>query len=419
MLDPAKRNLLNLALPEQSGLPSQAQHLLEDLLRSDLIDAQAMNDLPGSSRTELINHVHADRLLTRLVDFALLTNYQSDRIRSGNLHGLILGNYKVLERLGGGNHGVVFRGEHRQTHQQVAIKVLIPSFGLDPKPLLRFFAERKTVAQLSHPGIVRALDVGETTSGDPDQPVLYYYIMDYVPGLDLEQHIQKHGPMQPHLACDVAYQVANALTEAHKHNLVHRDIKPANILLTPEGRAMLLDFGAVRQFDSRQTQPGILVGILEWIAPEQVQDAHAVDIRADIYSLGCTLFWCLTGQSPYGVKGRSLIDVAQLPAKPPPTVRSIRNDLAPELDAVIACMMAPRPDDRYSTPRDVMTALIPFVSERYALAAHVLGAEAVPTAGARQREALTKDRQKPPRAVNFGRRVINWLIGRPTLLPRP
>ncbi|OAI41634.1 hypothetical protein AYO40_02775 [Planctomycetaceae bacterium SCGC AG-212-D15] len=356
-----KRNPLNLMQPKSREPASEAKQLLAKLLQSGLIDPRALKSLPGRLRAELAHHDGGRRLLARLVDFALLTSYQADRVRSGHLQGLILGNYRVLDRLGVGNAGVVFRGEHRETGQKVAIKVLIPTHGTDPKPMLRFFAERNTVAQLSHPGIVRALDIGETPSDDPDQPVLYYYVMEHVPGLDLEQHILKNGPMEPSLACAVVYQVADALTEAHRHNLVHRDIKPSNILLTPEGRAMLLDFGLVRQFDSRQTQMGSLVGMLEWIAPEQIRDPHAVDIRADIFSLGCTLFWCLTGQSPHGVKGTPRTGVAQLQSLlPPPRVRAVRGEIAPELDAVVARMMAPLPEDRYANPRDVMAALAPF-----------------------------------------------------------
>jgi putative two-component system response regulator len=368
MINPDKRNPLNLMRSKDSGPPSEAEQLLEQLLESGLINPRALDALPVTSRAELAHLSHRRQMLARLVDFELLTAYQAERIRVGNLQGLILGNYRVLDRLGVGNDGVVFRGEHRETGQKVAIKVLIPARDLDSKSMLRFFAERKTVAQLCHPGIVRALDVGETTSDDPDEPVLYYYVMEHVPGLDLEQHVQKNGPMQPSLACEVAYQVADALTEAHKHNFVHRDIKPSNILLTPEGRAMLLDFGLVRQFHSRQTKMGSLVGMLEWIAPEQVRDAHAVDIRADIYSLGCTLFWCLTAQSPHGAKGSPRTGLAQVPPLPPPTVQTVRSDIAPELEAVVARMMAPLPDDRYPDPQAVMTALAPFVSEQYALA---------------------------------------------------
>ncbi len=364
MTGPDKRNALNLMRPENSGPTSEAEQLFEKLLQSGLINPLTLDALPPASRAELAHHSRGRQLLARLVDFQLLTPYQAERIRVGNAQGLIMGNYRVLDRLGVGNDGVVFGGEHRETGQKVAIKVLIPTRDRDPQRMLRFFAERKTVAQLCHPGIVRALDVGETTSDDPDEPVLYYYVMEHVPGLDLEQHIQKNGPMQPSLACQVAYQVADALTEAHKHNLVHRDIKPSNILLTPEGRAMLLDFGLVRQFHSRQTVVGSLVGILEWIAPEQAKDAHAVDIRADIYSLGCTLSWCLTAQSPHGAKGSPRSGLAQ--ALSPPSVRAVQSDIGPELAAVVARMMADRPEDRYPDPQAVMAALAPFISEKHA-----------------------------------------------------
>jgi len=369
MSDPDKRNPLNLMRPGNSGPASKTEQLLEKLLRLDLIDPLALDALPAVARGDLVRLTQVRQMLARLIELKLLTAYQAERVRIDNVQGLILGNYRVLDRLGVGSHGVVFRGEHRQTGQKVAIKVLIPTRDLDPKPMLRFFAERKAVAQLLHPGIVRALDVGETTSDDPDEPVLYYYVMEHVPGLDLEQHVQKCGPMPPSLACEVAYQVADALTEAHRHRLVHRDIKPSNIILTPAGRAMLLDFGLVRQCHSRQTVLGSLVGMLEWIAPEQVKDAHAVDIRADIYSLGCTLFWCLTAQSPYGEKGTPRTGLPQLQTSlPPPSIRHVQANLAPELEAVVARMMAPLPDDRYADPQVVMAALAPFVSQNYAIA---------------------------------------------------
>jgi CheY-like chemotaxis protein len=371
MSDPIKRNDLNLIRPTRSGPACEAELLLEKLLESGLISPLAFDALPETARAELAHYAHAPQFLARLVDFELLTSYQADRVRIGNVHGLILGNYRVLDRLGVGNHGVVFRGEHRETGQKVAIKVLIPPRDLDTKPMLRFFAERKTVAQLCHPGIVRALDVGETTSDDPDEPVLYYYVMELVPGLDLEQHVQKNGPMQPSLACDVAYQVSDALDNAHQHNLVHRDIKPSNILLTPDGRAMLLDFGLVRQIHSRQTEMGSIVGMLEWIAPEQARDPRAVDIRADIYSLGCTLFWCLTAHSPNAMNGSLGAGLAQLQKVPPATVRAIRSEISPDLDAIVARMMAPLPDDRYPTPQAAMAALAALVSEKYAVAAQI------------------------------------------------
>jgi putative two-component system response regulator len=366
-MDSDTRNAPNIMQPKKSGPPSEANLLLDKLLRTGFINARVLEVLPEQLRGDLANLTDKRQMLARLVQLELLTSYQADRIQNDNFQGMILGNYRVLGRLGGGKDGVVFRGEQRETGHKVAIKVLIPARDQDPKPMLRFFAERKTVAHLSHPGIVSALDIGESRSDDPDEPVLYYYVMELVPGLDLEQHVQRNGPMHPALACDMAYQVADALTEAHKHNLVHRDIKPSNIILTPEGRAMLLDFGVVRQFHSRQTVIGSLVGVLEWIAPEQLKDAHTVDIRADIYSLGCTLFWCLTAQSPNGLTRTPSTSQVSFQTQPR-EVRTVRSDISPGLDALVARMMALRPSDRFPDPRAVMAALIPFVSEKYALA---------------------------------------------------
>src|SRR5262249_53054247 len=162
-------------------------------------------------------------------ELKLLTDYQASLIRSRKLYHLILGKYRVLNRLGGGSFGVVFKAEDLDSRQLVAVKVLIPPSGQDPSAMLRFFAERKSIAQLQHPNSVRARDVGEEHTPDPDTPVLHYFVMEYVAGLDLEQQVKQHGPLPVECACAVAHQVASALAEAHRHQLVHRDINPANI----------------------------------------------------------------------------------------------------------------------------------------------------------------------------------------------
>ena len=173
----------------------------------------------------------------------------------------------------------------------------------------------------------------------------------------------RSGPLPPAKACDLVHQVASALAEAHKHNLVHRDIKPSNILVTPEGQAKLLDFGLARQFGDRLTEPGtILLG--PWITwpPSRPSDASAVDIRADIYGLGGTLFWCLTGRTPFPSQGSLAEDLAARLTQPPPSACAAFGRRSPaELDAVVARMMALNPDDRYPTPQAVMRALLPFL----------------------------------------------------------
>ena len=160
------------------------------------------------------------------------------------------------------------------------------SSGQNQKLLLRFFTEMRTVAQLQHPNIVAAIDAGEAAGTNPDDPTLHYFVMEYVPGQDLEQLVEQQGPLPVAKACDFAHQIASALAEPHKHNLVHRDLKPSNVLITPDEQAKLLDFGLARHFRHRHTEPGTLLGTLDYMAPEQAQDAASVDIRADIYSPG-------------------------------------------------------------------------------------------------------------------------------------
>jgi response regulator RpfG family c-di-GMP phosphodiesterase len=191
--------------------------------------------------------------------------------------------------------------------------------------------------------------------------VLHYFVMEYVPGQNLEEYVRHHGPLPPAKACDLIYQVAGALGEAHQKDLVHRDIKPSNILVTPEGQAKLLDFGLARQFTNRLTEPGTLLGTIDYMAPEQVRDASTVDIRADLYGLGGTLIWCLAGQTPFPPRDNTIQELTCRLNQQPPSVRSRRPDVPAELDAVIVRMMACDPDDRYATPRAVMNALLAFL----------------------------------------------------------
>jgi response regulator RpfG family c-di-GMP phosphodiesterase len=319
-------------------------------------------NLPPSVRQPLEQATDRDELLQRLVEEKLLTRYQAERLRAGTTHGLTLGSYRILDRIGGGGRGF-FLGEHIHLRRLAAIKVLPIPVGEDAEgPLLgRFFNEIRTIAQLQHPNIVWAIDTGEAPPERPDAPVLYYHVMEYVPGQDLEELVVANGPMSVPRACDLIYQVASALAEADKHHLVHRDLKPSNILVTPEGQAKLLDFGLARTFSRRQTEPGVVTGPIEYQAPEQVSDAYSVDIRADIYGLGGTLFWCLAGRVPFPSNAPLNQQATARLTQPPPCLRGCRPEVPAGLDAVVARMMATDPDDRYPSPQAVMRALLPFL----------------------------------------------------------
>jgi response regulator RpfG family c-di-GMP phosphodiesterase len=255
----------------------------------------------------------------------------------------------------------VFKGEHLLMQRVVAIKVLSLFPDEDEQLLPRFLAEMRAVAQLRHPNIVAAMDAGCLREADPDSPVHYYLVMEYVAGLDLEETVIRHGPLPVPRACEIICEVAGALADAHEHGLIHRDVKPLNILLADNGQAKVLDFGLVRHFGSRRlTRPGMPLGTVDYMAPEQARDASSVDQRADIYGLGGTLFWCLTGRLPFETTGRMVQDLVQRQNQPPPSARHYRPDIPAELDAVLARMLAIRPDDRYASCASVIRAVRTF-----------------------------------------------------------
>jgi response regulator RpfG family c-di-GMP phosphodiesterase len=339
--------------------------LLKELLASSLVLTEEWEALPRERRDRICQTQDRAQLLEQLTQNKLLTEYQAARVGSGTHYGLVLGNYRVLDRIGAGGMAVVFKGEHVDMRHLVAIKVLPLGPEQDPRAHSRFLTEMRTVAQLRHPNIVAAMDAGRLASSDLDKPTLWYLVMEYVAGQDLEQMVQARGALPMVRAANLIHQVASALAETHKFQLVHRDVKPSNILVTAEDQAKLLDFGLSRQFDTRVTQPGTVLGTVDYMAPEQARDASSVDIRADLYGLGGTLFWCLTGQLPFPPEQNLTASLLRRQTQPPPSVRKFVPDVPEELDAVIARMMAVRAEDRYATPAAVMRALLPFLKAEY------------------------------------------------------
>jgi len=249
--------------------------------------------------------------------------------------------------------GVVYRGEHSQLRTPVAIKALHPGPECTPRTLARFFQEARAVGRLKHPNVVAAVDAGQEPAAGPDSPAIPYFVMELVPGIDLERAAAE-VPLAVGTACHLAHQVADALIEAHRHGLVHRDIKPSNVIVTPEGQAKLLDFGLARlPGEERLTRSGVQLGTIGYMAPEQARNAHTVDARADVFGLGATLFYAITGQVPY-------TDLPAL-ADGPPSARAIRPDVPAGLDAILARMMAADPALRYPSAEAVMRALLPYL----------------------------------------------------------
>jgi response regulator RpfG family c-di-GMP phosphodiesterase len=249
----------------------------------------------------------------------------------------------------------VYQAEHKQLRTPVAVKALPPHPDQNPRTLARFFVEARAVGRLKHPNIVAAIDAGEEPARGPDQPAIPYFVMELVPGIDLER-AAAGAPLPVGFACQIAHQIADALIEAHRLGLIHRDLKPSNVLVTPDRQAKLLDFGLARlPGEERLTRTGAQLGTIGYMAPEQSRNAHTVDARADVFGLGATLFYALTGQAPFADVLAAL--------GPAPSARAIRAEIPAGLDAVLSRMMAADPNQRYPSAEAAMRALLPFLTQ--------------------------------------------------------
>jgi tRNA A-37 threonylcarbamoyl transferase component Bud32/Tol biopolymer transport system component len=266
--------------------------------------------------------------------------------------------YRVRALLGTGGMGAVYRAEHRLMERTVALKVIRRDLTDRPAVVERFRREVKAAAQLDHPNIVRAYDAEQ--AGDR-----HFLVMECVQGTTLARRLAEKGPLPSGLACEYVRQAALGLQHAYEHGMVHRDVKPHNLMVTPGGQIKILDFGLARLASElapadAATASGIVLGTADYIAPEQADDPHAADTRADVYALGCTLYFLLTGQPPFpeGTLMQKLMAHSKRSFRP---VTDFRNDVPPGLVRVLDRMTAKLPGDRYQTPGEVARALAPFV----------------------------------------------------------
>ncbi len=364
------------AIPARSGHRPNLEEFLQRLTESRLVGEHEL--LPFLADRPDLGEDDASLLAEALVAHGLLNEYQASRVLEGQTFGLVLGNYRVLDRIGAGGMGVVYKAEHIHMKRTVALKVLSIEEGEGQSVFLeRFSSEMQALAVLRHPNIVLAFDAGEVEVPGGNGNMLRYLVMEYVQGQDLEQYTLERGPLPVALACDFVRQAANGLRHAHEHGLIHRDIKPSNLLVTPgEGRGTggsarsqikILDFGLARLCRRRHTEAHSLLGTVDYMAPEQARDARAVDIRADIYGLGGTLFWLLTGRKPFPTDRPLVEELLARQTETPPPVRSLCPDVPAELDAVVARMMARDPADRFPSPLSVIAALNDFVEPSVSL----------------------------------------------------
>jgi serine/threonine protein kinase len=340
-----------------------ANKLLDLVRRSGLVDEPRLTTFLDKATAEHGDGLldDQDRLAELLIRAGLLTRWQADKLLAGKHKGFRLGKYKLLGQIGKGGMSSVYLAEHEMMKRRVAIKVLPQNRVEDASYLERFRLEARAVARLDDPHIVRAYDIDNEGN-------IHYIVMEYVEGQDLHQSVSQNGPLPYDAAADYIAQVASGLQHAHEMGMVHRDIKPANCLLDKNQTVKLLDLGLAKLTEDDQSSLTManeenVLGTADYLAPEQALNSHEADSRSDIYSLGCTLYFLLTGRPPFPEGSISERLLKHQTAKPESIFR-IRPDAPPSLVDICETMMAKKPDERFQTAGDVAVRLTEWLAER-------------------------------------------------------
>jgi serine/threonine-protein kinase len=285
---------------------------------------------------------------------------RTESLRKAALEARQLGQYMLRRQLGAGGMGEVYYAEHRLLRRPAAIKLIRPDRAGDPKHLARFEREVRTTATLTHPNTVQVFDYGHAEDGT------FYYVMEYLPGLTLDQIVKEHGPLPPARAVHFLRQVCAALREAHGVGLIHRDIKPGNVMICERGGiqdvAKLLDFGLVLPLnnhaaDEKLTQDGAIPGTPAFMSPEQAGGQELLDARSDIYSVGALAYFLLTSKPPFAGRSGIKMLAAHLYEKPE-AVTGHRPEVPGDLEAVVLRCLTKSPSDRYQDAEKLESALM-------------------------------------------------------------
>ena len=347
----------SLPMPAGGPPPRPVPRLRETALASGLLDAAQIAACEEQVGQALGTAARADAgrwdaaVAECLVAQALLTRFQADQLLAGRRK-LTLGQYRILDEIGRGGMGQVFRAQHVMMGRTVAIKVL-PRAKSTSESEAAFQREIRMLARLDHDNLVRALDAGHDGK-------VYYLVTELVPGLDLRRQVLKHGTLDEVTAASVISQAAVGLAYAHTRGLVHRDVKPANLLVTPEGHVKLLDLGlAGSEIEGESARLGRVVGTMDYTAPEQIRTPDSVGPSADIYALGCTLYFILTGEVPFPGGTRHEKAQRQLKDQPRP-VRQLKPGVSERFCQVVESMMRKDAADRPASAEEVVERLRPW-----------------------------------------------------------
>ena len=332
---------------------ASAKNLLKNLEKSGIADEEALrSSLKALSKKYQGEKVGSEELAAHLIESGIITKWHADKLLAGKYKGFFLDKYKLLGHLGSGGMSSVYLAESKSTGQKRAIKVLPKSKVSDKSYLDRFYREGRAAASLNHPNIVRVYDINN--AGDT-----HYMVMEYVKGSDLYDTVRDNGPLPIEEAITAVTECCEGLLHAHDKGMVHRDIKPANLLRTVSGNVKILDLGlALFNIEGEESLTVMhnekVMGTADYLSPEQAVNSHDVDHRADIYSLGCTLYFLLTGRPPFN-KGTLAQRIAMHQTKEPDSILESREDCPAGLIEICNRMIHKKPAERYGNCREAVS----------------------------------------------------------------
>jgi serine/threonine-protein kinase len=262
-----------------------------------------------------------------------------------------IGGYRIIEKIGSGTMGTVYKAKQVSLDRVVAMKVLAPHLSRKRDYVEQFLREARAVARLNHPNVISGIDVGEEEG-------VRYFVMEYASGLTVGEILKRGGAMDESRVAKVALQIARALEHAHEAGLVHRDVKPDNILITKNGTAKLCDLGLAKD----RPEGGRALGTPHYISPEQAEGVQEADIRSDLYSFGATLYHMLAGRTPFEGKAKAVM-LQQVNDEPPP-LSGISPDVSTSMEALVRRLMRKRPEERFQSPRELIGALEAYEAEQ-------------------------------------------------------
>ena len=345
-------------------MPLSVENFIAVLRKSGLVESDRLLRVLNQSAPQETGWTTSEQIAQHLVEANLVTKWQAEKLLQGKHRGYFLGKYKLLSLLGKGGMSSVYLAEHLLMRRHCALKVLPAKRVDDSSYLERFHREAQAAASLDHPNIVRAYDVDHQDEGNRQ---IHFLVMEYVEGDSLQELVPESGLTSILDAAEYARQAALGLQHAHENGMVHRDIKPGNLLVDRNGVVKILDLGLARFFRVDEGNQALtlrhdekVLGTADYLAPEQAIDSHNVDSRADLYSLGCTLYFMVTGKPPFN-EGTLAHRLLAHQVKTPPAVESLRVDLPLSLAVIIRKMMEKKPGDRFANAAAIEKALFQWV----------------------------------------------------------